>query len=284
MATRRPTPPNRGTSRRPAANRNRTRSPQPRATSHTRQPTTRPVQYVPGRWGMPTPGRYPSIPGTPTGGGGVSAAPAAPAAAVPQYSLFNLPPDASYDQAVALLQRQRDEGLASIAGERARSLSDYGFHEGPTGTLTFDANNPFSKAAVMKKSYDTNRRSTAQSLGSGGQLYSGAFQNAQNLVNRNQLQSEDTLTKNLQAFLARNTGQRKEALTNYELAAGQAYGDRVGRFQTNPLYDPATADSTPAAPAAGPAAAPAGTPAARASAVSGMARRRRLTGARIGRI
>jgi len=283
MATRRPTPPNRGTSRRPSANRNRTRSsPQPRATSHTRQPTTRPVQYVPGRWGMPTPGRYPSIPGTPTGGGGVPAAPAAPAAAVPQYNLFNLPPDASYDQALALLQRQRDEGLAGIIGERARSLSDYGFHEGPTGTLTFDANNAFSKAAIMKKTYDTNRRATGQSLASGGQLYHGSFQNAQDLVNRNQLQSEDALLKNVQAFLARNTGQQKEARTNYELAAGQAYGDRVGRFQNSPLYDPAAAGPAPAA--AAPAAAPAGTPAARASAVSGMARRRRLTGARIGRI
>jgi hypothetical protein len=105
----------------------------------------------------------------------------------------------------------------------------------------------------MKKTYDTNRRSTAQSMGSGGQLYSGSFQNAQDLIGRNQLQSEDALQKNVAAFLARNTGQRTEALTGYETAVGQAAGDRIGRFQNNPLYDPASGawtnpDGTPAAP------------------------------------
>jgi hypothetical protein len=175
--------------------------------------------------------------------------PAAPAntAAVPQYSIANLPPDASYDSIIASLQKTRDQGIAGLVGERTRTLSDYGFQEGPNGALTFDPNNPFSKASVMKQTYDTNRRSTGQSMGAGGQLYSGAYQNSQDLINRNQLQSEDALTKNIQGFLARNTQDQATTGTSYETAAGQAYGDRVGRFQTNPLYDPATAASTPAA-------------------------------------
>ncbi len=228
-------------------------------------------------WGRPI-----QAPRPVTGGaGGVPAS----QVATPQYSLSNLPVDASYDQAISLLQRQRDEGIAAIVGERSRTLSDYGFQEGPTGALTFDANNPFSKASVMKKTYDTNRRSTGQTLAAGGQLYHGSFQNAQDLVNRNQLQSEDALTKNLQAFLAHNASQRAAAGTDYELAAGQAYGDRVGRFQSNPNYDPATGQwKTDEPPPPGVPAAPAGTPAARRNAVTGMARRRRLTGARIGRI
>jgi len=193
--------------------------------------------------------------------------------AAPQYSLANLPPDASYDAAVALLQRQRDEGVAGIIGERSRTLSDYGFQEGPNGAITFDPNNPFSKASVMKKTYDTNRRATGQTMAAGGQLYAGSYQGAQDLINRNQLQSEDALTKNLQAFLARNTGQQKEAGTNYEIAAGQAYGDRVGRFQSNPLYGPATAASTSdAAPAAGAPAAGAPAAAARAGGATKAAR------------
>jgi len=221
----------------------------PRITSTRRQPTTRAPRAV--DWSRVT--RGPSW----RSGFGVAPRPAKPAvpapantAAVPQYSLSNLPPDASYDDQIALLQRQRDEGIAGIVGERSRTLTDYGFQEGPNGAITFDANNPFSKASIMKKTYDTNRRSTAQSLGAGGQLYSGSFQNAQDLVNRNQLQSEDALLSNVQAFLTRNTGQQKAAGTNYELAAGQAYADRVGRFQSNPLYDPATAESTPATKAA----------------------------------
>src|SRR4051812_40245208 len=152
--------------------------------------------------------------------GATPAAPAVPAAAAAaQYSLSNLPPDATYEAADILLQRQRQEGLAAIAGERTRTLSDYGFQEGPSGALTFDPNNPFSKAALLKKAYDTNRRSTAQSMGAGGQLYAGAFQNAQDLVNRNQLQAQDAQLKQLQSFIAQNDARRTQAQTDYEIAA-----------------------------------------------------------------
>jgi hypothetical protein len=189
-----------------------------------------------------------------------SATPAAPA--TPQYSLSALPPDASYDAAVAALQRQRDDQLAQLVQQRASTLLDYGFTEGPNGTLAVDPSNPFSKAAMAKRAFDTQHRSTGQSMAAGGQLYSGAFQNAQDLVSRNQLQSQDQMQKALGAFLVRNTQGRTQALTGYETAAQQAYGDRVGRFQSNPLYDPASLDSgTPA----GTPAASTGTPAAAAA-------------------
>lgn len=186
---------------------------------------------------------------TPGGGGGVAAAPAAPA-----YSVSNLPPDASYDAALAQLQRQRDQNLAGIAGARFRGLNDYGFTEGPGGAIAYDPNNPFSKAALLKKSFDTNRRATGQNMAAGGQLYAGAFQNAQDLVNRNQLQAEDAQSKALIGFLAQNTQQQAQSRTDYETAAQQAFGDRIGRFASNPLYDPATAEST--SPQAAPRAAP----------------------------
>jgi len=225
----------------------------PRVTSTRRQPTTRATRqptlaqvYRPS-WGRPPATPRPVTPAT-GGAGGVPSSSVQPA----QYSLANLPVDANYDQTIALLQQQRDSQFAQIAAERARTLSDYGFQEGPNGMLTFDPNNPFSKSAVMKKTFDTNRRSTAQSMGSGGQLYAGSFQNAQDLIGRNQLQSEDALQKNVLAFLSRNTQQRAEAGTGYETSAAQAYGDRIGRFQSNPNYDPAsgsdgTTSSTPAA-------------------------------------
>jgi hypothetical protein len=90
------------------------------------------------------------------------------------------------------------------------------------------------------------------------------------------------------AFLARNTGQRTDALTGYETAVGQAYGDRVGRFQNNPLYDPASGmwtnpDGTPATPPPA-AAAAAAKPASRSSVAAALRRRARMTGARLGRI
>jgi hypothetical protein len=279
----------------------------PRVTSTRRQPTTRGGPRVTSRTPQATTGRgrvvrQPTLPQVLAPSWGRPPAAPRPAApnvggvpatqvAAPAYSLSNLPVDASYDAQIAALQQQRANSLATIAGERSRTLSDYGFQEGPNGALTFDPNNAFSKAAVMKKTYDTNRRSTAQSMGSGGQLYAGAFQNAQDLIGRNQLQSENALQGNVAAFLARNTGQRTEALTGYETAVGQAAGDRIGRFQNNPLYDPASGawtnpDGTPAAapaPAAA-AAAAAARPASRASVAAALRRRARMTGARIGRI
>lgn len=231
----------------------------PRITSTRRQPTTR-APLTPGQQSARTlrawyrnPNRNVGAPKPKPAAPAAPSAPATPAApAAPQYSLANLPPDASYDAAVSLLQRQRDEQFAAVTAERARTLSDYGFQEGPNGMLTFDPNNPFSKSAVMKKTFDTNRRSTGQSMAAGGQQYSGAFQNAQDSINRNQLQSEDALTKNLQGFLARNTGQYKDVGTGYETAAGQAYGDRLSRFQSNPLYDPAASGPDAAGAASGP--------------------------------
>jgi hypothetical protein len=175
-----------------------------------------------------------------------------------------LPPDAAYDAQIAGLQRQRDDTLANLTQGRAGGLLDYGYTEGPGGALAFDPNNPFSKAALLKVTYDRSRRSSAQSMGAGGQLYSGAFQNQQDLVNRNELQGNDALQKSLSRFLAQTTQQRTAAGTNYETSAGSAYGERVSRFQSNPAYSPATPGDPVAAATAAAAAVPAaaGKPAA----------------------
>lgn len=183
------------------------------------------------------------------------------------------------------MQKQRADQLAALTQQRTSSLSDYGFQEGPNGALTFDPNNPFSKAAVMKKAFDTNRRSAGQSMAAGGQQYNGAFQNSQDLINRNQVQGEDAMQKSLLRFLAQNTLGAAQANTGYETAAAQAYGDRVSRFSDNPLYDPAASPPSAAGAAAGGSAGvPAAAAASRASAAAAMRRRARLTGARIGRI
>ena len=184
---------------------------QPRVKSRQRQPTTgtgRVVGRSPGTrrvfapsWGQPVRAPRP-VTGVPAAGATASTV------AVTPYSVSNLPPDADWAATVGLLQRQRDENVAAVAGERTRTLSDYGFQEGPGGALTFDPNNPFSKASLLKKTYDTNRRSTAQSLAAGGQLYSGASQNAQDLIGRNQLQAEGAQWEALQAFVASTTGRR----------------------------------------------------------------------------
>jgi hypothetical protein len=182
-------------------------------------------------------------------------APAAAAAPAPiSNATTPLPVDAAYDAQMAALDKTRTSDLAAVTGDRTRGLGEYGFTESAfdpatqtMGALAFDPNNPFSKAALLKKSYDTGRASTGQSMASRGQLYSGAYQNSQDLVNRNQLQGEDTLQKSLSQFLAGNSGRSTQAQTNYELGAGQAEGDRADRASTNPLYTPVL-DPGPLAP------------------------------------
>jgi hypothetical protein len=188
----------------------------------------------------------------PTGSSSVPVS-GAPAASAPNGAA-PLPVDAAFDEQMGALGSTRDQALAANTGARTRGLGEYGFTESAfdpasqtMGALAFDPNNPFSKAALLKKSYDVGRAKTGQSMGSQGQLYSGAYQTAQDQLNRNQLQGEDTLTKSLSQFLASNSGQRTQAQTNFELGAGQAEGDRVSRGLSNPLYTPVL-DPGPLAP------------------------------------
>jgi hypothetical protein len=83
-----------------------------------------------------------------------------PAAAAPVQSPLPLiePPDASFTAEIEGLGKTYRSDLVGNTEGRKRGLSDYGFTEDETtGGLTFDANNPFSRAALLKKNYDTHR-------------------------------------------------------------------------------------------------------------------------------
>lgn len=222
-------------------------------------------KYSPPKLPKPVPmglgGRL-KMPGVPAPGP-TSPAPAAasapPPASTPAAAAgpAALPPDATYEQILGALQRKRDTTLSQLAGDRTRTLLDYGFNENAaTGALSYDPNNPESKAAQLKKHYDQSRSGTGITMAAQGQLYAGSYQNAQDSLNRNQLSSEDQLSKALTNYLSGNTSAKTGAQTDYELGAGQAYGDRVARAPANPLYSPtpdqADGAAAPAA-AAGPA-------------------------------
>jgi hypothetical protein len=178
--------------------------------------------------------------------------PAAPAAPAPQDPAL-LPPDARYVGQINALTNTRDTTLAGLTGERTRGLSEYGFTEDASGQPIYDPSNPFSKATLLKQSYDRSRAQARQSMGAGGQLYSGAFQNQQDYINRNQLQSEDALQKSLIDFLARNTGAQTAARGAFVGGENEAMADLVARSAENPLYSPTSGIQGPApAPAAAP--------------------------------
>jgi hypothetical protein len=105
-----------------------------------------------------------------------------PAAAAPVQSPLPLiePPDASFTAEIEGLGKTYRSDLVGNTEGRKRGLSDYGFTEDETtGGLTFDANNPFSRAALLKKNYDTQRARTGQTMAMSGNLYSGAGQHSQ---------------------------------------------------------------------------------------------------------
>jgi hypothetical protein len=177
----------------------------------------------------------------------------APVAPTPAMTPPTVPmPDPVYDADVLNLGRARDIAVANAVAARASGLLDYGFTENAgTGALTFDPNNPFSRAAVLKQNYNQSRARAAQTMGSGGQLYSGAFQNQQDFINRGQLQSEDALQKALAGFLAENTSARQRALTEHQMGMSSVEAERAARALDNPLYSPIPGTPAPVPTAGG---------------------------------
>lgn len=194
-----------------------------------------------------TPGYIPPASGA-AAPGGAAAAPTGETA---------LPVDPSYLAAYNAATSRRDTSLAGLAQQRSSGLSDYGFNEGsydPSaagfGALTVDPNNPFSKAALLKQTYDRSRRATGQTMAAGGGLYAGSYQNAQDAVNRGQLGAEDTLQKSLERFLAQNTRSYAQAGTDFNNTVAGAQADSISRFTSNPNYNPSPQQTAAAAPAA----------------------------------
>jgi hypothetical protein len=188
---------------------------------------------------------------------GAAATPAAPAAAGGPLAL---PVDTAYLGQTESLRNQRDQSIAATRQGRDATLLDFGYSgtfdpntDALTGGLTFDPSNAFSKAALLKKSYDISRSSAAQSMGSRGGLYQGAFQNQQDLINRGQLQAEDALQTSLTSWLANNAAAIGAARTNYETGVSGAAGDATDRAANlqNPNYSPTAPGVAAATGAAG---------------------------------
>lgn len=163
-------------------------------------------------------------------------APVRPAAVAPRPSTAPapakpavLPPDASYDQSIAALTRQRDTSLAGLATQRQQGFLNYGYTQDAGGNLAFDPTNPYSQAAILKRNYEQSRAGTGINLAAQGQLYSGAYQNAQDYSNQQELQGSDALQKQMLAFLSKNTADASATGSQFEVGVGQAGSDRLAR-------------------------------------------------------
>lgn len=119
-----------------------------------------------------------------------SGAPGAPPAGPAQIG----PPPPDYAQIAYETEQRRGVQYADAQAtyDRGRINRDYGF----TSSGAVDPNNPYSRAALMERSFKEGQRGDTNSYASQGQLYSGALQNQRNsrafgyLSDRNSLRNE----------------------------------------------------------------------------------------------
>lgn len=155
-----------------------------------------------------------------------------------------LPLDPIFQAQLGGAQRTRDDQLAQFTSSRPRLLADYGYQAtgydssgAPTG-LAFDPNNPFSRAALMKRSFDQSKAGTTTTLAARGQHLSGAHARAQRSNEFNYQQGSDSLQKALTNALVDVASGERTANTSYETTAGLARGEALDRAKSNPLTQP----------------------------------------------
>ena len=123
-----------------------------------------------------------------------------------------------------------------------------------------DITNPFSRAALLKKSYMQQQAGNKNSYAARGQFTSGSLQNAQNQAAETNLQGQDAITKQAGSWLSDAMGKWIEARNAAGAAGSGAASDAFARNRDlpgSPYYTPPdvtpdqyAAGGAPAAPAA----------------------------------
>lgn len=103
--------------------------------------------------------------------------------------------DQNYKRTVASANTNLQNTLSGLALQRDQLGINYGLGEAG-GSV---ASNPYSRAALLQKSYDQNQRRTQNAMAASGQLYSGSTQNARNFNTGAYSQGRDSLQKDFDA-------------------------------------------------------------------------------------
>lgn len=163
--------------------------------------------------------------------GRMAAGPPVTASGVPDKPL---PFDAQYDSEIGAAAKTRDTTLAGIGRERTDALATYGY----TGTFdsqgnltgrAFDPNNPFSRAALLKRSYEQGSRGNTNRMAARGQLNSGAFQNLKNATDFNYQQGEDANLRSFNSLIGSLIGRQQQANSTYDTSVVGSGAARLAR-------------------------------------------------------
>jgi len=138
----------------------------------------------------------------------------------------------NYQRALADNQAQFQQAQAGLDDQERGLGIAYGL-----GQYGADiANNPYSRAAMLQRSYNQNQRASINTMAARGQLYSGATQNAANANTFNYGSAYDALSKDFgartnQIGLQRQQAQDRLGAAN-ELAADRAVREAKTLFPT----------------------------------------------------
>lgn len=147
-----------------------------------------------------------------------AAPPATPPAAPPPPKDYGNPaPDRSYTINSGAALTGRDNQLASIAAQRTALNEQYGFDPN-TGTFAenVDVTNPYSRAALLNKSYMQMQKGSAQNYANRGSLTSGAYLAALQSDANSFNQSKKGLEQDFAARRADFLAQENAANLDYE--------------------------------------------------------------------
>lgn len=142
---------------------------------------------------------------------------------------------ARYDATRGGADLQYENATSGIPGERVGALARYGYKAtldgqgNPTGEdqWTVDTGNPFSVAAMAKRSYDQRTSGNQVQYANRGQLYSGALKNQQDATTFGYGQQDDAARKALSAILSGLVSKKRSADTTKQIAYGDAAATRV---------------------------------------------------------
>jgi hypothetical protein len=149
-----------------------------------------------------------------------------------------MPWDSAYDASVAGARAKYGNALIGANANRLSAEQEYGFDPG----FNDFAANPYSRAALLERSYQRANRASQTSLGSAGHLYSGALQNQLSYNRSGHDQEENSLRTAYQQALANIQAREREAEDELRGAEADAAWKRVEAAGRQPL-DPSIAPS-----------------------------------------
>lgn len=143
----------------------------------------------------------------------------------------SLPFNAEYDTTVSGLARNRNVALQNNAYERQQTQANYGF-DNPLA-------NPYSKAALLQRSYDQFNKGAINGAAASGQLYSGSTQTG----------LDEGLFNFGQEYNAQQSAYQNDlrGLTDADLAANTEYNDGLQNAEAKRLADALSTDVAPGA-------------------------------------